>query len=380
VVALARPVRGDVPIGDSVTISGEGSVTWTTDPNGRNNAPDSPLVPFNAYLFGSWSATPRLTIYASGHGQSGSGAELLGAFGRWNVDGASHVTVDFGRIPVPFGTFPARVTPFRNPLIDYPLMYGYPVSLRADYLPENRIDLLLHGSGSGYTAHVFGDNEPGYGIPMIAPYPYDVGASVRLHGGSVSLTAALVGGPLSESHDYTERLGRTVVGRLEWNPDPAWRAGLSYARGPYLEADAAEDLAPGLSLLSQYQTLTGADLSFSRGPWQVVAEFGRSRWDVASLGQALGVSSWYVEARYKVEPGLFVSGRWSRMTFDSIETGVATLPSRLSWDADVSRLELGAGWYLSRDVLIKGEVESQQAARGDQRDVRSFTLSVNGRF
>lgn len=373
--------RADVPLGSSVTISGEGSATYSTDPAARINAPENALVPLSAYLFASWTATPRFTLYLSGHAQSGSDAEFLGAFGRWNITGKGDVTLDVGRIPVPFGTFGSRVTPFRNPLIDYPLMYGYPVSLRADSLPRNRADLFLNGSGSGYFPHVFGDSAPATGVPMIAPYPYDLGGSLKLDLGHFSLKGALIGGSISESQNNFSRIGRTVVGRAEWNPEPAWRVGVSYARGPYLEAEAAEELLPGQSLLSQYQTTTGADVTYSAGAWQVVGEWARSKWDVATLQQALGASSWYLEGRCKLQPGLFVSARYSRMVFDTIDTNLPTLAARLPWDGNVSKLELGAGFYASKDVLLKGEVESQHVDRGGPHThVESFSFSVNGRF
>lgn len=380
IVLLAMPVNADVPLGSSVTVSGEGAFVYSTDPAGRSGAPDNPLVPWSGFLFGSWTMSPQFTVYSSAYGARGTSPELLGAFGRWSM-GDGRLVLDFGRIPVPFGTFGSRSTPFRNPLIDYPLMYGYPVSLRSDALPSSPSDLIIHGTGSGYFPHAFAGGDEGTGMPLIAPYPYDIGASLQLESGQFTLHGALIGGPLSEAQNAFSRLGRTVVGRAEWNPDPAWRVGASYASGPYLEQSVGPTLAPGDSLLHYDQRVLGADLTYSRGAWQVVGEWVRSTWAVPTLGSSLGANSWYLEGRYKIKPGLFVSGRYSQLRFDTIATGSPALPPGLPWDGNVSRLEIGAGLYASKDILLKMELESQHVDRGGPHaNVGSFSTSVNARF
>ena len=102
------------------------------------------------------------------------------------------------------------------------------------------------------------------------------------------------------------------------------------------------------------QQALGLDLEWSAGHLVLRGEAVFSRWRLPAVDptriedplDALGV---FVEARYKLWPGVYVASRLERLT-------MAELPSdfgSLEWDAAVRRVELGAGWSVRRHVLLK---------------------------
>jgi hypothetical protein len=71
---------------------------------------------------------------------------------------------------------------------------------------------------------------------------------------------------------------------------------------------------------------------------------------VPTLVQSLDASSAFVEGSYKLVPGLFVAGRLDRLGFGRLPS---SLPAS-TWDAAVTRLETGVGYYVRRNLLAKG--------------------------
>jgi hypothetical protein len=67
-----------------------------------------------------------------------------------------------------------------------------------------------------------------------------------------------------------------------------------------------------------------------------------------------------IEGRYKIRPGLYAAARVDRLGFSEI-TGTGR---RDNWDAPVTRVEIGGGYSLHRNLLIKLSV---------QRNVRETT-------
>ena len=56
-----------------------------------------------------------------------------------------------------------------------------------------------------------------------------------------------------------------------------------------------------------------------------------------------------VEGRYKIRPGLYAAARVDHLGFSTIHT-----PTRTdSWDAPVTRVEVGGGYSLQRNLLLK---------------------------
>ena len=78
-------------------------------------------------------------------------------------------------------------------------------------------------------------------------------------------------------------------------------------------------------------------------------------WQLPALGTPAITSppratAWLTEGRYKLAPGLYVAARYDRMLFSRIETSQGSM----TWDADLWRVEAGAGYSVRRNVLLKG--------------------------
>jgi hypothetical protein len=72
----------------------------------------------------------------------------------------------------------------------------------------------------------------------------------------------------------------------------------------------------------------------------------------------------YAEARYKVWPGLYVAGRVEHVGFSRIDSSLG----RKTWDAPVSRVEIGAGYTVSRHVLLKASWQHNRRDGGRVRE------------
>ena len=67
------------------------------------------------------------------------------------------------------------------------------------------------------------------------------------------------------------------------------------------------------------------------------------------LDLPLRARSLMVEGRYKLAPGLYVAGRFDHLGFSDI-TGTTRTDT---WEAPVTRVEVGGGYSLLRNLLLK---------------------------
>ena len=137
-------------------------------------------------------------------------------------------------------------------------------------------------------------------------------------------------------------------------------AGTSFARGPFVSQSAARAAAGGEANDTSYtQTAWGGDIEYSRGYYVVRAETIVSAWRLpiaATPPQQLPIDgpltafATSIEGRYKLRPGLYVAARFDRLMFGNV-TGAATGPE--PWDAPVRRVEVGGGYSLQRNLVLK---------------------------
>ena len=98
------------------------------------------------------------------------------------------------------------------------------------------------------------------------------------------------------------------------------------------------------------QHALGLDAEYSRDHWMLRGELIWNRWQVPTLARTLDATSAFVEGRYKISPGVFVAGRIDRLGFSELPSSFGSR----TWDAPVTRLETGAGYYIRRNLLAKG--------------------------
>ncbi len=128
------------------------------------------------------------------------------------------------------------------------------------------------------------------------------------------------------------------------------------------------------AIRSHRQEAYGADVELSRDRWLLRSEFVWNRWGQPAFEgdpiRDLDATASMLEARYKLWPGLYAAGRIEHLGFSHIPT---TTQGLVTWDADVTRLELGGGWTVHRQVLLKAV---WQRNRRDGGRVRASDLGA----
>jgi predicted porin len=182
----------------------------------------------------------------------------------------------------------------------------------------------------------------------------------------LSATAAVTAGTVSNPLFHDDNSGRQVAGRVELRPVAGLVAGTSLAWGPFLSGSAARAatvplparVAPGNLADGQdkafTQTAWGADLEYSRDHYILRVETIVSAWRLPAVRQpalpsSLDSLATYIEGRYKLRPRLYVAARLENLAFSDV-TGTRTT---LAWDAPVSRVEVGGGYSIQRNLLLK---------------------------
>jgi hypothetical protein len=116
------------------------------------------------------------------------------------------------------------------------------------------------------------------------------------------------------------------------------------------------DVLPARAAGRQYrQGALGFDAEISHAYWLVRTELVSTDWQLPALGtppitEPPRATAWLTEGRYKLAPGFYVAARYDRMLFSRIQTSQGST----TWDADLWRVEAGAGYSLRPNVLLKG--------------------------
>jgi len=303
----------------------------------------------------------RAALLAEGRADNGEGLTVAALYLRLRPVPDRPFDVQVGRIPPVFGASVRRSYGADNPLIGSPLAYQYLTSLRADSLPASADDLLGMRGRGWRTRYSVGATNWDRGLPLIAGDRWDTGVEVRIGREPVSLTAALTQGTLSDPRVRDDNGGKQVSGRVEVRPTLGLVLGASAARGEYVTREAARALPPVDGREPYRQEGLGADAEYSRGYWVIRSETVLSRWALPPVHAPLvtgTLRAWgtFVEARYKVRPGLFVAARVDHLGFSRI-AGTLFGGRATSWDAPVSRVEVGTGYSLRRHLLLKIAVQ-----------------------
>jgi hypothetical protein len=267
--------------------------------------------------------------------------------------------IQVGRVPPTFGAFARRTYASDNPLIGYPLAYQYLTSLRPDALPASADELLRKRSLGWLVRYSVGEPAPAPGVPLVSAFRWDTGVQAHATAGIVSATASVTTGTVSNPLFKDDNDGRQIAGRVELRPIAGLIVGASAARGPFVAQSAARAAAGDGRTDSLTQTAWGGDVEYSRDyyllRWETI--FSAWRLPVAAtppqqlpLDGPLSALSNSFEGRYKLRPGLYVAARFDHLGFSEITGATAgTLP----WDAPVTRLEVGGGYSVQRNLLLK---------------------------
>jgi hypothetical protein len=262
--------------------------------------------------------------------------------------------VQVGIVPPVFGSFPRRRYGGENPLPGLPLAYQYVTTMREDAIPASAEELLSKRGRGWRVGYSVGSPYPAPGVPLVNAEVWDTGIQARIGRRPLSLAVSLTQGTLSHPLVQDDNDGKQLAARLAWTPGPELTLGVSGARGAFLAREVTTLLPPGAGTEFDQEAL-GVDVEYARGHWILRGEAVWSRWSLPPLDETRietpqDVLGTYVEARYKLRPGLFLAGRLGQLAFRN-------LPGRewtRTWDANVTRVEIGAGYAIRRQVLLKG--------------------------
>ncbi len=346
-VSLAN---GMVVIGADVSVSltpqddTEGS--WFNYTDYEHNA----LRLFRLALTADVRLTDRLSILTEIRSENGDTVKPYALYVRLRPWRDRPIDIQAGRIPPTFGAFARREYASGNPLIGYPLAYQYLTPVRPDALPASTDDVLRMRGRGWRPSYPLGSLESAPGLPLMTAFRWDTGVQVRIGPESLNGSVALTNGTTSDPRTRDNNGGKQIAGRLQWRPNPGLALGGSAASGVYV-ADAALTNATLLAGTTRAtQQALGADAEYSRDHWMLRGELIWNRWHVPTLTRPLDATSAFAEGRYKISPGVFVASRIDRLTFSDLTASFGTQ----TWDAPVTRLETGVGYYIRRNLLAKG--------------------------
>lgn len=342
--------NGLVTIGTDVSISAtpqdDGEGAWFNYTDYEHNA----LRLFRLGVSADVRITDRVSVLTEIRSENGDEVTPYALYVRVRPLRERPIDIQAGRIPPTFGAFARRNYGSGNPLIGYPLAYQYLTAVRPDALPSSTDDVLNMRARGWRPSYPIGSLEVSPGLPLITAFRWDTGVQARVGPESINASVALTNGTASDPRTRDNNGAKQIAGRLQWRPNAAVIAGLSVARGRYV-ADAALASATMLSGTDRStQQAFGIDAELSRDYWVVRGEAIWNRWQVPTLARDLVAASMFVEGSYKLAPASFVAARLDRLTFSRLPGSHETA----SWDAPVTRLEAGIGYYIRRNLVAKG--------------------------
>ena len=358
--------------GGRLVISGEATASAAPEDTGYFNASDygqNALRHLSLGVTTGLSLGDRVSFLSEIRAEYGQRLGVYAAFVRVRPWARRPIDLQVGRIPPTFGAFARRGYGVGNPLIGQPLAYQYLTSLRTDALPASADDLLRMRARGWRPSYPIGAETRHTGVPLVSAQRWDTGVQVRVGDRRVRVVGAVTTGSLSNPLVRDDNGGKQFAFRAGLHPSASLTFGVSGARADFVSRAALAAL-PSEATRHRTQNGLGVDAEYSRDHWLVRVEGVLSSWRLPVVaapfgGQPLRAVALTAEAQYKLRPGLYVAGRVDRIGFSSIE-GTLFEGRPTPWDAPVSRLELGGGYYVRRNVIAK--VTYQHNWRDSERD------------
>ena len=346
----------------TVTVTGEVTATFgSRDDDAFFNYTDyehNALRMFRVSLAGMWRPLSRLAFLTEFRSEDVEQPIAYALYVRVRPFKDRPFDVQAGRIPPVFGTFGRRSYPADNALIGVPLAYQYLTSLRPDAVPASADDLLVMRGRGWKASYPVGNPAPGPGVPLVTAYRWDTGVEASYGGERVEGAVAVTAGTLSNPRLQDDNDGRQWSGRVAWKPVVGLVMGVSGARGAFVDRAIVNAYAPVLGPRDYTQQAIGVDGEYSRGYWIVRGEAIRSSWTLPKINapfieHPVAATASYLESRYRIGPRVFVAGRGERLSFSTISGSRLFGGAPTEWDAPVSRVELGGGVNIQRNLTAR---------------------------
>jgi hypothetical protein len=365
---LGSPVRSggqDLPsepittAGGRLVVSGEFTASGAAEDAGFLNYGDYEQNVLRRLAIGTTTALSlgdRVSLLSEVRVENGRLFDVTAAFIRLRPWKTRPVDLQVGRIPPTFGAFTRRGYGLGNPLIGLPLPYQYLTSLRADALPASADDILRMRGKGWHPVYPLGAQTDDPGLPLASSLRWDTGLQVRVGDRKVAIVGAITNGTLSKPLVRDDNTDKQLAVRATWQPSEGLAIGLSGARGGFVSRVALDALPRDVARHTT-QSAVGADVEYSRDHWIVRVEGLLSSWQVPAVDaplldaplRAVGITA---EGQYKLRPGFYLAGRADHVGFSSIR-GTLFDGRPTPWDVPVTRLEVGGGYYVRRNVIAK---------------------------
>jgi hypothetical protein len=361
-----------VTLGDGrVVIGGDAAVTVAPEDTGFFNYSDYEQTTLRQVRLGMTAlvrVSDRITLLGELHSENFEYVKPFAIYARIRPLPNRPIDIQIGRIPPTFGSSSRRTYGHANPLIGSPLAYQYLTSLRADSAPADAQE-LLRMRGRGWSSNFsVGNPLPDRGVPLVSAFTWDTGVQVSAAWNVLTATVGVTNGTASNPRVADDNAGKQVAVRATATPTVGLTIGGSLARGEFLDRRVRMLLPDGRHYDQRAAEL---DVEYSRDHWLARAETVFSEWtmpigvegDAAAL-RAMAVS---VEGRYTVAAGVYAAARVEHLGFGRLVTATETD----EWEAPVTRIEVGGGYYVRRNLIAKS---SLQFNRRDGGRVRSAQL------
>jgi hypothetical protein len=370
---------GDVSATFSCTDSEISTSSVCADDTGFFNYTDyehSALRMVRIDLTASVRATQRLSFLAEVRTEDGDRLQPYALYLRIRPWLSKPIDFQVGRVPPTFGAFIRSTYASDNLLIGYPLAYQYLMSVRPDALPANA-DELLRMRGRGWLSNYsIGNTLPDRGLPLANAFRWDTGIQFHAAGRTVEATAAVTAGSLGNPLVHDDNPGKQIATRVVVRPLPGLVVGASGAIAPFVSRAAAE--SAGVSDSSSLtQAALGIDAEYSRDYYLVRMETIVSDWRVPivrapAIDLPLQAHSFLIEGRYKIRPGLYAAARFDHIGFSDIAGTTRTT----GWEAPVDRVEVGGGYSLLRNLMVKGSYQRDTRPAGRTQKLNAIATQV----
>ena len=357
--------------GGRVVLGGDVAVSVAPEDPGFFNYSDyehSTLREIRLGVTASVRATDRISFLGEVRSENFGHVSPFALYARVRPFPTRRLDVQIGRIPPTFGAFTRRAYSRDNPLIGYPLAYQYLTSLRADAVPATPDELLGMRARGWRTQFSIGNPEPSRGLPLVTAFRWDTGVQVSTGWRAVGATVSLTNGSASNPRVEDDNSGKQLAARVTLTPATGLVLGSSWSRGQFLSRRVMNAVAAGTPD-DFVQRAYGLDIEYSRDRWLVSGDAVYSRWqlplptEALAQGrlQALAVS---MTGRYTLLPGIYAAARVEHLAFSRI----AGTRRMVAWDAPVSRVEIGGGYYLQHNVVarVSWQHNSRDAGRTTQ--------------
>jgi hypothetical protein len=346
-------IAGDVSVSASCASVNGGTSHCTAD-TGYFNYTDydqSVLRLLRVDVSAAVRANSRFSVLAELRSENDHAPRPYALYARVRPWAALPLDIQAGRVPPTFGAFARRTYAADNPLIGYPLAYQYLTSLRADSLPADA-DELLRMRGRGWRSNFsVGNTTPHNGLPLVSAFRWDTGVQLHAGGQRADATIAVTTGTVANPLVGDDNAGKQIAGRVAVRPRAGLAVGVSAAHGPFVSSDALGASGINADNSRFTQTAWGADAEYSRDYYMIRFETILSDWRIPLVRtlQLLRATSMSLEGRYKIHPGLYVAARLDRLDFSRI-AGTARTDT---WEAPVRRVEVGGGYSIQRNLVLK---------------------------